>query len=98
MTLLTSREVFIEISYADPGTASAYPPELALTVTVAGRLDTTIWHQELRFGDLLIRDTATTHPLTPRHDVRPGDIAVLITDGGGWGDAIPVTISRDGGS
>jgi hypothetical protein len=26
--------------------------------------------------------------------VRPGDIAVLATDGG-WGDAIPLTIRRD---
>jgi SAM-dependent methyltransferase len=97
MTLLTSREVFTEISYADPATAAAYPPELALAVTAAGRLDTTIWHQELRFGDLLIRDTATTHPLTRRRDVQPGDIAVLATDGGGWGDVIPVTIRRGGG-
>jgi SAM-dependent methyltransferase len=30
--------------------------------TAPGRLDTTTWRQELKFGDLLIRDTATTHP------------------------------------
>jgi hypothetical protein len=54
--------------HADPATASAYPPDVALTVTAAGRLDTTIWHQELKFGDLLIRDTATTHPVAIRRD------------------------------
>ena len=62
MTLLTSRELFTQISYADPVTALAYPPAPALAVTAAGRLDTTIWHQELKVGDLLIRDTATVHP------------------------------------
>ncbi len=81
MTLLTSREVFTEISYADPATASAYPPDLALTVTAPGRLDTTIWRQDLKFGDLLIRSTETTHPLTAPRDVRPGDTAILSTDG-----------------
>jgi SAM-dependent methyltransferase len=81
MTLLTSREVFTEISYADPATASAYPPDLALTVTAPGRLDTTIWRQDLKFGDLLIRSTETTHPLTPPRDVRPGDTAIVSTDG-----------------
>jgi hypothetical protein len=65
MTLLTSGEVFTQISYADPATALAYPPAVALTVTAAGRLDTTIWHQELKAGDLVIRDTATVHP-SPR--------------------------------
>jgi hypothetical protein len=65
MTRLTGREVFTETSYADPATASAYPPDLALTVIAAGRLDTTIWHQELKFGDLLIRDTVTAHPGRP---------------------------------
>jgi SAM-dependent methyltransferase len=97
MTRLTGREVFTEISYADPATASAYPPDLALTVTAAGRLDTTIWHQELKVGDLLIRDTATTHPVARRRDVQPGDIAILATEGG-WGDSIPVAIHRDGGT
>ena len=91
MTLLTGRELFTEISYADPATAAAYPPDLALTVTAPGRLDTTIWRQELKFGDLLLRSFETTHPLTPPRDVQPGDTAVLATDGG-WGDAIPLTI------
>ena len=68
MTRLTGREVFTETSYADPATASAYPPDLALTVIAAGRLDTTIWHQELKFGDLLIRDTVTAHPVARRRD------------------------------
>jgi len=94
MPLLTSRELFTEISYADPATASAYPPALALTVTAPGRLDTTIWRQELKFGDLLIRSSETTHPLTPPCDVQPGDTAVLATDDG-WGDAIPLIIRRD---
>ena len=94
MTLLTSREVFTQISYADPATALAYPPATALTVTAAGRLDTTIWHQELKAGDLLIRDTATVHPLTPPRDVQPGDTANLLTDDG-WDDAIPLTIRRN---
>jgi SAM-dependent methyltransferase len=93
--LLTERELFTEISYADPATAAAYPPSLALTVTAPGRLDTTIWRQDLKFGDLLIRSTETTHPLTPPRDVQPGDTAILSTDGG-WGDAIPLTIRRDG--
>jgi SAM-dependent methyltransferase len=93
MTLLTSRELFTEISYADPATASAYPQALALTITAPGRLDTTTWRQDLMFGDLLIRRTETTHPLTPPCDVQPGDTAVLATDGG-WGDAIPLTIRR----
>jgi hypothetical protein len=76
MTLLTSREVFTEISYTDPATASAYPPDL-------------------KFGDLLIRSTETTHPLTPPRDVQPGDTAILSTDGG-RGEAIPLTLRRDG--
>ena len=95
MTLLTSRELFTEISYADPATASAYPPALTLTVTAPGRLDTTIWRQELKSGDLLIRGTETTHALTPPRDVQPGDTAILSTDGG-WGHAIPLTIRHDG--
>ena len=94
LTLLTSRELFTEISYADPATASAYPAALSLTVTAPGRLDTTIWRQDLKFGDLLIRSTETTHPLAPPRDVRPGDTAILST-GGGWGHAIPLTIRRD---
>jgi SAM-dependent methyltransferase len=93
--LLTSRELFTEISYADPATASAYPPDLALTVTAPGRLDTTIWRQDLMVGDLLIRRTETTHPLIPPGDVHPGDTAILSTDGS-WGDAIPLTVRRDG--
>jgi SAM-dependent methyltransferase len=95
MTLLTSRELFTEISYTDPATASAYPPALALTVTAPGRLDTTIWRQDLEFGELLIRSTETTHPLTPPGYVQPGDTVVLSTDGG-WGEAIPITIRRHG--
>ena len=84
MTLLTTRELFTEIRYADPATASAYPPDLTLTVTAPGRLDTTILGgQELKVGDLLIRSTETTHPLTRPRDVRPGDTAILSTDGGG---------------
>jgi len=94
MTLLTSRELFAEISYSDPATAAAYPPALSLPVTAPGRLDTTIWRQELKFGDLLIRRTDTTYPVTPPCDVQPGDTAILSTDGG-WGDAIPLTIRRD---
>ncbi len=94
-TLLTSRELFSEIGYADPATAATYPAALSLSVTAPGRLDTTIWRQDLMFGDLLIRRTDTTHPLTPPRDVQPGDNAILST-GGGWGDAIPVTIGRDG--
>lgn len=63
MTLLTRSEgFFTEISYANPTTAAAYPSALALTVTAPGRLDTTIWRQELMSGDLLIRRTDTTHP------------------------------------
>jgi SAM-dependent methyltransferase len=95
MTLLTSRELFTEISYADPASASAYPPALALSVTAPGRLDTTIWRQDLKVGDLLIRSTETTHPLAPPRDVQPGDTAILSTDGG-WGGAIPLTIGRGG--
>jgi SAM-dependent methyltransferase len=97
MTLLTNRELFSEISYADPATASAYPPSLALAITAPGRLDTTTWRQDLMFGDLLIRSTETTYPLTPPCDVQPGDTAILSTDGG-WGDAIPLTVRRDGRS
>jgi SAM-dependent methyltransferase len=93
-TLLTSRELFTEVSYADPETASAYPPTLALNVTAAGRLDTTIWRQELKFGDLLIRRTDTAHLVTPACDVQPGDTAILSTDGT-WSDAIPMTIGHD---
>ena len=92
--LVTSRELFTEISYADPATAAAYPPVLALTVTASGRLDTTSWRQELKFGDLLIRSHDTVHPVTPACDVEPGDTAILST-GDGWGDAIPLTVSRD---
>ena len=94
MTLLTSRELFAEISYSDPATAAAYPPALSLPVTAPGRLDTTVWRQELKFGDLLIRRTDTTYAVTPPCDVQPGDTAILSTDGG-WGDAIPLTIRRD---
>jgi SAM-dependent methyltransferase len=95
MTLITSRELFAEINYADPATAAAYPPAVTLTVTAPGQLDTTIWRQDLKAGDLLIRSTTTTHPLAPPRDVQPGDTAILSTDGG-WGDAIPLHI-RPGG-
>jgi hypothetical protein len=44
---------------------------------------------------LLIRSTETTHPLTRPRDVRPGDTAILSTDGG-WGHAIPLTTRRNG--
>ena len=90
-TLLTNRELLSEISYADPATASAYPPSLALTVTAPGRLDTTAWRQDLMFGDLLLRSTETIYPLTPPGDVQPGDTAILSIDGD-WGDAIPLTM------
>ena len=93
-TLLTSRELFTEVSYSDPASAASYPPAVTLSVTAPGRLDTTIWRQDLKFGDLLIRRTHTVHSLTPPRDVRRGDTAVLATDGG-WGDAIPLTIRRD---
>jgi hypothetical protein len=86
--------VFTQISYTDPATALTYPPAPALTVTAAGRLDTTIWHQELKVGDLLIWDTATIHSLTPPRDVQPGDTANLLTDDG-WDDAIPLSIRRN---
>jgi SAM-dependent methyltransferase len=93
-TLLTSREAFAEINYADPATAAAYPPSLALTVTTPGRLDVTTWRQDLMFGDLLIRRSEVTHPVTPPCDVQPGDTAILTTDGG-WGDAIPLSVRRN---
>ncbi len=89
MTPLTGREVFAEISYADPETAAAYAPSLDLTVTAPGRLDTTIWRQDLMFGDLLIRRTEVSYPLVPPCDVQPGDTAVLSTDAS-WGEAIPL--------
>jgi SAM-dependent methyltransferase len=92
-TLLTSRGLFTEVSYASPATAAAYPPALALNVTAPGRLDTTAWRQELMFGDLLIRRTEVTYPVSPPSRVQPGDTAILATDGG-WGDALPVTIGR----
>jgi Ribosomal protein L11 methyltransferase (PrmA) len=88
-TLLTSRELFTEIGYADPATAAAYPAALSLSVTTPGRLDSTIWRQELMFGDLLIRRTETTHPLTPPSDVQPGDTAILSTDGVQGAPAVP---------
>jgi hypothetical protein len=95
MTLLTRRELFTEISYADPGTAAAYPPVLELPVVAAGRLDTTIWRQELKVGDLLIRWYDTIHPLTPPRDVQPGDTAILSIDDD-WDDAVALTVRRDG--
>jgi len=94
MTLLTSRVLFTEVSYSDPASAAAYPPALSLPVTAPGRLDTTVWRQELKFGDLLIRRTDTTYAVTPPCDVRPGDTAILSTDGS-WGDTIPLTVRRD---
>jgi SAM-dependent methyltransferase len=93
MTLLTSRELFTEVRYTDPATAAAYPADVALTVTAPGRLDTTIWRQDLKFGDLLIRRSEATHPVTPPRDVQPGDSAIVST-GGAWGDAIPLTLRR----
>jgi SAM-dependent methyltransferase len=92
MTMLTSRELLTEVNYTDPATAGAYPPALTLPVTTPGRLDTAIWRQELKAGDLLIRRTETIHPLTPPCDVQPGDVAVLAIDDG-WDDAIPLTIT-----
>jgi SAM-dependent methyltransferase len=90
MTLLTRRAVFTEVSYADPATAAAYPPALELPVIAAGRLDTTIWRQELRFGDLLIRWYDTVYPLTPPRDVEPGETVVLSTDDiWGYGEGAP---------
>lgn len=92
-SLLTSRELFTEVRYADPETAAAYPATVALTVTGPGRLDTTVWRQELKFGGLLIRRTDTTHPVAPPCAVQPGDTAILST-GGRWDDAIPLTVRR----
>ncbi len=89
--LLTSREPFAEVRYADPETASGYPATVVLSVTAPGRLDTAVWRQDLKFGDLLIRRTDTSQPVTPPCDVQPGDTAILSTDGG-WGDAIPLII------
>jgi SAM-dependent methyltransferase len=93
MTPLTRREVFAEISYSDPATAEAYAPSLDLAVIAPGRLDTTIWRQDLMFGDLLIRRTEVPYPLVPPCDVQPGDTAVLATDAS-WGDAIPLRVHR----
>jgi hypothetical protein len=92
--LLTSREHFAEISYADPQTASAYPANLALTVTAPGRLDTVVWRQELTFGDLLIRRTDFAQPVAPACDVQPGETAILAT-GAGWGETVPLAVRAD---
>jgi SAM-dependent methyltransferase len=97
LTLLSSRELFAEISYADPATAAAYPPAVELAVTAPGRLDTTIWRQDLLFGNLLIRRTEATQRVTRSHKVQPGDIAVLATDES-WGDTVPLTVRRNGGA
>jgi len=95
--LLTSRAHFAETSYADPRTASAYPTDVALTVTAPGRLDTAVWRQELKFGDLLIRRTDSAQPVAPARDVQPGDTAILSTDAR-WGDTVPLTVrAGDGG-
>jgi SAM-dependent methyltransferase len=89
--LLTSREQFAEVNYAEPQTASAYPANVSLTVAAPGRLDTAVWRQELKFGDLLIRRTDTSQPVVPARDVEPGDTAILST-GAGWGDTVPLTV------
>jgi SAM-dependent methyltransferase len=91
--LLTSREDFAEVSYADPDTATAYPPAIALPVTAPGRLDTVVWRQELAVGDLLIRRTDFAQPVTSPGDVEPGDTAILSTDRG-WADTVPLTVRR----
>jgi SAM-dependent methyltransferase len=88
---LTERKIFTEIYYNNPATASVYPPTLALPVTQPGRLDMTIWRQDLMYGDLLIRSTETTYPVNPHQDVQIGDMAVLSINRKSC-NAIPVTV------
>lgn len=95
VTQLTEHAPFTEIDYHDPATARAYPESTTLRVIQPGRLDATIWRQDLCYGDLLIRSTETMHPVHRAHDVRPGDSAVLST-GSPWKKAIPLTIRPAG--
>ncbi len=93
LRLLTARELFTQIDYTNPRTASTYPPSVTLPVSQPGRVDTTIWCQDLMFGDQLIRSTETTYPAAPHADVQPGDAAILST-GVEWGEALPLTLRR----
>lgn len=88
---LTRRETFSDTRYASPASAPAQPPSLALRVTRDGRLDTTVWRQDLLYGDLLIRSTETSHAVTPAQHVRAGDTVTLAT-GDPWREAIPVIV------
>jgi SAM-dependent methyltransferase len=91
MTLLTRPETFVEIDYSRPETALTYPSSLNLAVIRAGQLDTTIWRQDLLFGEVLIRSTETVHPIAPATQVGPGDTVALAV-GDSWEDAIPLAV------
>jgi SAM-dependent methyltransferase len=93
MTQLTARQLFTEIEYSRAAAAWSYPPSVRLPVTQAGRLDTTVWRQDLLFDELLIRSTETAYLVTPAGGVAVGDTAVLST-GGEWGDAIAFSVDR----
>lgn len=93
MKQLTGRQLFTEIEYSRAAAAWSYPPSVRLRVTQAGRLDTTVWRQDLLFDELLIRSTETAYHVTPPRDVAAGDTAVLST-GGDWGDAIALSVDR----
>lgn len=93
MKQLTARQLFTEIEYSPAAAAWSYPPSVRLPVTQAGRLDTTVWRQDLLFDELLIRSTETAYRVTTPGRVAAGDTAVLST-GGEWGDAIAFSVDR----
>lgn len=93
MKQLTGRQLFTEIEYSRAAAAWNYPPSVRLPVIQAGRLDTTVWRQDLLFGELLIRSTETAYPVTTPGRVAAGHTAVLST-GGEWRDHIALSVDR----
>jgi hypothetical protein len=93
MKQLTGRQLFTKIEYSRAAAVWSHPPSVRLPVTQAGRLDTTVWRQDLLFDELLIRNTETAYPVMPPRGVAAGDTAVLLT-GGDWGDAIALSVDR----
>ena len=89
---LTGRARFADISYRRPWTATRYPARLDLVATDQGRLDMTVWRQDLLFGDLLIRGTERRYDVAPARPVAAGDTVTLATEAP-WPDGV-ITLAR----
>lgn len=96
MTLLTQPQLFAEIDYRALND-KMYPEATRLQVVHPGRIDATVWQQDLVFNDILIRSTETIKIVKPTRQVKTSDKVVLSTDKvvlstGSKGSFIPIDI------